>query len=144
MTPYSCRLRKTIILIRRKWRINRKYGKKIRRNLAGWKLFANFAPAFERQCVAIRVQTLEGWVSGWNQQFAKLPYEFLVPGVRIPLLPPRFSTMYRWSIHLMVRIQDSQSWHRGSIPLSTTLWNLAFYNGIFFVGNRQMVDSSNG
>ena len=24
------------------------------------------------------------------------------------------------SIHLMVRIQDSQSWHRGSIPLSTT------------------------
>ena len=25
-----------------------------------------------------------------------------------------------WSIHLMVRIQDSQSWHRGSIPLSTT------------------------
>ena len=28
--------------------------------------------------------------------------------------------MYRWSIHLMVRIQDSQSWHRGSIPLSTT------------------------
>ena len=27
------------------------------------------------------------------------------------------------SIHLMVRIQDSQSWHRGSIPLSTTtIW----------------------
>ena len=26
----------------------------------------------------------------------------------------------QWSIHLMVRIQDSQSWHRGSIPLSTT------------------------
>ena len=25
-----------------------------------------------------------------------------------------------WWIHLMVRIQDSQSWHRGSIPLSTT------------------------
>ena len=27
----------------------------------------------------------------------------------------------KWWIHLMVRIQDSQSWHRGSIPLSTTL-----------------------
>ena len=36
------------------------------------------------------------------------------------------------SIHLMVRIQDSQSWHRGSIPLSTTksvseLWHTSFF-----------------
>ena len=30
------------------------------------------------------------------------------------------SKQYCWWIHLMVRIQDSQSWHRGSIPLSTT------------------------
>ncbi len=29
-------------------------------------------------------------------------------------------TLAARSIHLMVRIQDSQSWHRGSIPLSTT------------------------
>ena len=133
-----------IILIRREWRIKRNYRKKIERNLAGWELFANFAPAFERQCVAIRVQTLEGWVSGWNQQFAKLPYEFLVPGVRIPLLPPRVSTMYRWSIHLMVRIQDSQSWHRGSIPLSTTTQSLAPCDEISSWENHFKVDSSNG
>ena len=25
-----------------------------------------------------------------------------------------------WSVHLTVRIQDSQSWHKGSIPLPTT------------------------
>ena len=29
----------------------------------------------------------EGWVSGWNHQFAKLTYSIRVPGVRIPLLP---------------------------------------------------------
>ena len=29
----------------------------------------------------------EVWVSGGNQQFAKLPCEFIVPGVRIPQLP---------------------------------------------------------
>ena len=31
----------------------------------------------------------EGWVSGWNHQFAKLTYSIRVPGVRIPLLPRR-------------------------------------------------------
>ena len=31
----------------------------------------------------------ERWVSGLNQQFAKLSYGITVPGVRIPLSPPR-------------------------------------------------------
>ena len=35
------------------------------------------------------------------------------------------------SIHLMVRIQDSQSWHRGSIPLSTTTQELPFSRELF-------------
>ena len=39
---------------------------------------------------------------------------------------------FEWSIHLMVRIQDSQSWHRGSIPLSTTRIELQKCNSIFF------------
>ena len=46
----------------------------------------------------------------------------------------------RWSIHLMVRIQDSQSWHRGSIPLSTTK-RASENSGAFFVvtvSNRDM------
>ena len=36
-----------------------------------------------------------------------------------------------WSIHLMVRIQDSQSWHRGSIPLSTTMKSSSFWMKTF-------------
>ena len=36
------------------------------------------------------------------------------------------------SIHLMVRIQDSQSWHRGSIPLSTTTQELPFSREFFY------------
>ena len=47
-----------------------------------------------------------------------------VPGVRIPQLPLTkvSKTLFnaRRSVHLTVRIQDSQSWHKGSIPLPTT------------------------
>ena len=35
----------------------------------------------------------------------------------------------------MVRIQDSQSWHRGSIPLSTTKVFIIFFDGDFFCLN---------
>ena len=56
-----------------------------------------------------------------------------VPGVRIPLLPLYLiiSNVF-WSIHLTVRIQDSQSWHRGSIPLSTTDRSPALQLDFFF------------
>ena len=33
----------------------------------------------------------------------------------------------------MVRIQDSQSWHRGSIPLSTTMKSSSFRMKAFFL-----------
>ena len=45
-----------------------------------------------------------------------------VPGVRIPQLPPPFGRhdITVWRFHLTVRIQDSQSWHTGSIPVGAT------------------------
>ena len=44
----------------------------------------------------------------------------------------------------MVRIQDSQSWHRGSIPLSTTSLTGISAARLLFLRNELMVDSSNG
>ena len=81
-------------------------------------------------------------MSGWNQQFAKLPYGFPYRGFESPSFRTEGKSLREqltgWSIHLMVRIQDSQSWHRGSIPLSTTkrspfgLLFFGFYANTFF------------
>ena len=66
--------------------------------------------------------------------------------------PPASATVdnQRWSVHLTVRIQDSQSWHKGSIPLPTTsyiLIDLVLHQTCgqgFLVSRNLMVDSSNG
>ena len=79
---------------------------------------------------------LEGWVSGWNHQFAKLTYGLPYRGFESPTFRLA-SQLYlyflgRWWIHLRVRIQDSQSCHRGSNPLSTTRkWICAVLNDVF-------------
>ena len=98
--------------------------KKLQKNLVEQKKCSIFAPAFENDaCWFGNNIRLEGWVSGWNHQFAKLTCGLPYRGFESPTFRKRSSKLHRWSIHLMVRIQDSQSWHRGSIPLSTTWLN---------------------
>ena len=74
----------------------------------------------------VDLATISDWKVGWVAETtsllnwrAGLPYR----GFESPTFRKRSSRLRRWSIHLMVRIQDSQSWHRGSIPLSTTWLN---------------------
>ena len=73
------------------WELQRKcifIEKKMQKDLVESEKSSTFALAFENDAWLIRLRIrLEGWVSGWNQQFAKLPYVFNVPGVRIPQLP---------------------------------------------------------
>ena len=62
--------------------------KKLQKNLVEQKKCSIFAPAFENDaCWFGNNIRLEGWVSGWNHQFAKLTCGITVPGVRIPHLP---------------------------------------------------------
>ena len=106
------------------WELQRKcifIEKKLQKDLVESEKSSTFALAFKNDAWLIRLRIrLEGWVSGWNQQFAKLPCGLPYRGFESPTFRKHVSRVYRWSIHLMVRIQDSQSWHRGSIPLSTT------------------------
>ena len=73
------------------WELQRKcifIEKKLQKDLVESEKSSTFALAFENDAWLIRLRIrLEGWVSGWNQQFAKLPCEFIVPGVGIPQLP---------------------------------------------------------
>ena len=126
------------------------FWKKQEKRLVGLIFFLTFASAFRKRVLwGQRTKGLEVWVSGWNQQFAKLPCAITRTGGSNP---PASATVdnQRWSVHLTVRIQDSQSWHKGSIPLPTTsyiLIDLVLHQTCgqgFLVSRNLMVDSSNG
>lgn len=59
------------------WELQRKcifIEKKLQKDLVESEKSSTFALAFENDAWLIRLRIrLEGWVSGWNQQFAKLP-----------------------------------------------------------------------
>ena len=118
--------------------------KKLQKNLVEQKKCSIFAPAFENDaCWFGNNIRLEGWVSGWNHQFAKLTCGLPYRGFESPTFRKHYSKLHRWSIHLMVRIQDSQSWHRGSIPLSTTTTDYD-YNSKSAQGIMPQADCKNG
>ena len=56
---------------------------------------------------------MEVWVSGLNQQFAKLPYGLPYQEFESPSFRER-------RFHLMVRIHASHAWYTGSIPVGAT------------------------
>ena len=60
------------------WELQRKcifIEKKLQKDLVESEKSSTFALAFKNDAWLIRLRIrLEGWVSGWNQQFAKLPY----------------------------------------------------------------------
>ena len=61
---------------------------------------------------------------------------FRFAGDRAVLSPP--ARTVRRSVHLTVRIQDSQSWHKGSIPLPTTTihYRKKILYKVFFLHNQ--------
>ena len=73
------------------WELQRKcifIEKKLQKDLVESEKSSTFALAFKNDAWLIRLRIrLEGWVSGWNHQFAKLTCGITVPGVRIPHLP---------------------------------------------------------
>ena len=98
--------------------------KKLQKNLVEQKNVVSLHPHLRTMLVDLA--TISDWKVGWVAETtsllnwrAGLPYR----GFESPTFRKRSSRLRRWSIHLMVRIQDSQSWHRGSIPLSTTWLN---------------------
>ena len=104
-----------------KWQLPIIKAKKVKEKFGGTKKKLYLCNRIWERCLMIQkwIQQ-EGWVSGWNHQFAKLTCGLPYRGFESPTFRKHYSKLHRWSIHLMVRIQDSQSWHRGSIPLSTT------------------------
>ena len=87
-----------------------------------WNKSTTFAPHLENRCGEVN-KTKEVWVSGWNQQFAKLPCALAYRGFESPSFRNVFSLqemLETGSVHLTVRIQDSQSWHKSSILLPST------------------------
>ena len=89
----------------------------------------------------VDLATISDWKVGWVAETtsllnwrAGLPYR----GFESPTFRKRSSKLHRWSIHLMVRIQDSQSWHRGSIPLSTTILKICWYKSAKVVRPMQI------
>ena len=74
------------------------------------KIIHYFCIAFQRKC------GLEVWVSGLNQQFAKLPYRFRYQEFESPSF--RFNI---WRFRLAARTHASHAWNTGSIPVGATL-----------------------
>ena len=98
--------------------------KKARKSFGCIRNFSYLCTAFKNNAWRIGYNpSLEGWVSGCNQQFAKLPCEFSYRGFESPSFRTQsFKRMQaNWSVHLTVRIQDSQSWHTSSILVPTTI-----------------------
>ena len=84
----------------------------------------------------------EVWVSGWNHRFAKLTCGLPYRGFE----SPRFRSIINRSVHLTVRIQDSQSWHTSSILVPTTIITFLVYleslNGKYVITHWFNIDST--
>ena len=114
------------IFVPKKEKMKEKWKKSLK-NLQGSKKSITFAPAIKEitpRFLAPRSSRKDGWVAE-TSSLLNCRTGSRTGGSNPPPSAPRgFSLRERsfkcWSIHLMVRIQDSQSWHRGSIPLSTT------------------------
>ena len=61
---------------------------------------------------------MEVWVSGWNQQFAKLPYGLPYRGFESPSF--RSTNFAKWRFRLAARTHASHAWNTGSIPVGAT------------------------
>ena len=99
-----------------------RFFEKNRRNV-WWNWFFSLPlhPHSENECCEVKEP--KDWKFGWVAETSSLlncRAGNRTGGSNPPPSASWLQKMYRWSIHLMVRIQDSQSWHRGSIPLSTT------------------------
>ena len=69
------------------------------------------------------------------REFRKRPtgrLSFALPHSRLGHSKRVLMALATRSVHLTVRIQDSQSWHKGSIPLPTTKGLLRFRSSFYF------------